>query len=90
MAKQRRTNSGTSALGSLLDTINIVAAVELKDKPEELAKVNKMTADMKDSHIITAFELQDDAIEAYHEAAQDEQGEIVGGPPEENDEEDNE
>ena len=86
MAKHvRRTNSSASALGGLLDTIGAVAAVELKDNPEELAKVNKMVDATKDSNFMTAAELQDDGIEAYHEAAEEEEG--VPAPPINEDEE---
>lgn len=68
MAKQRKTNSGVSALGSLLSTIGTVAAVELADNPEALAEVTKMTANVADSNLMTAAALQDDAIEAFHDA----------------------
>ena len=68
MAKKKRTNTTVSAIGSLLDTIGTVAKVELKDNPEALAEVDKMVADVKDSNITTSMELQDDSIEAYHEA----------------------
>jgi hypothetical protein len=79
MAKQRRTNTSASALGSLLSTIGTVAKVELKDNPEALAEVDKMVADVKDSNFVTAAELQDDAIEAYHDAAEAAEAENGGG-----------
>ena len=65
---ERKTNSGVSALNGWLETISAVAAVELKDKPEELAKVNKMVADTKDSNMITAAALSDDSINTMHDA----------------------
>lgn len=68
MAKERKTNTSVSAFDGLLETIGAVAKVELKDNPEELAKVNKMVADVKDSNIMTGLELQDDAIGAMHDA----------------------
>ncbi len=68
MAKQRRTNTGAMAIGTLLKTIGTVAKVELKDDPEALAEVDKMVADVTDSNIMTAHELQDDAIGAMHDA----------------------
>ena len=77
MAKERRTNTSVSAFGGLLDTISAVAKIELKDNPEELAKVDKMVADTKDSNITTAFELQDDAIEAMHQAEEAAEGELT-------------
>ena len=77
MAKQRRTNSSVSALGGLLDTIGAVAKVELKSNPEELAKVDKMVADVKDSNFITAAALQDDSIEAYHDAEEAAEAEAI-------------
>jgi len=70
MAKQRRTNTAVSAMSGLLDTIGAVAKVELKDNPEELAKVDKMVADVKDSNFTTAQENLDDAIEFQHQAAE--------------------
>ena len=67
MAKERRNNSAVSALFGLLDTIDTVAAVELKDNPEALAAVKKMTADTKDSNFTTATEHLDDSIETKHQ-----------------------
>lgn len=67
MAKQRRTNTAASALGSLLSAIGTVAAVELKDNPEALAEVSKMVAGVKDSNYITAAEHLDDSIETKHQ-----------------------
>ena len=71
MAKQRRTNTSVSAIGTLLHTIGTVAKVELKDNPEALAEVDKMVADVKDSNIITAMENTDEAIELQHQIAED-------------------
>ena len=68
MAKQRMTTTSVSALHSLLSTIDTVAKVELAGNPEALAEVTKMTAGVKDSNITTAMELQDDSIEAMHNA----------------------
>lgn len=68
MAKTRRTNTTATAIVGLLQTIGTVAKVELKDDPDALAEVDKMVADVKDSNIITAAELQDDAIGAMHDA----------------------
>jgi hypothetical protein len=67
MAKERRTNSASSVLGSLLSVIDTVAKVELKDNPEALAEVSKMTAGAKDSNYITAAENLDDNIETQHQ-----------------------
>jgi len=67
MAKVKRTNSATSALGGLLDTIKTVASVELKDNPEALAEVNKMVADTKDSNFMTMAEHADDSVETAHQ-----------------------
>jgi len=67
MAKVRRTNSAAGVLGSLLSVIETVAKVELKDNPEALAEVSKMTADAKDSNYITAAENLDDSIETHHQ-----------------------
>ncbi len=67
MAKERRTNSAVSALGSLLSTIGTVAKIELKDNPEALAEVDKMVADTKDSNYMTAAANLDDSIETQHQ-----------------------
>jgi hypothetical protein len=67
MAKQRRNNSASSALGSLLSTIGTVAKVELADNPEALAEVEAMVAGLKDSNYVTAAEHLDDNIETAHQ-----------------------
>lgn len=67
MAKTRRNNTASSALVTLLSTIGVVAAVELKDNPEALAEVSKMVDDVKDSNFITAAEHLDDSIETKHQ-----------------------
>jgi len=67
MAKSRKTNSGVDALGFLLDSIDTVAAIELKDNPEALVEIKAMTAGVKDSNITTAMGLQDDVIDSMHD-----------------------
>ena len=76
MAKERRNNSSVSALTSLLSAINKVAEAELGNvTPEQQAEANKAeleavkvaTAVIGDSNVMTTMELQDDAIEQYHE-----------------------
>lgn len=84
MAIERKTNTGEHAMLSLINVIGTVAADELKNNPKALAEVNKMTADVKDSHLMTAVQLNDKSIEAYHDAAdaaeaeQEEQAEAAG------------
>lgn len=78
MAKKRRTNTGVSAITSLLGAINKVAEAELGDNvsPDKqaeankagLAAVKKATAEIGDSNVMTALEVQDDAIVAMHDA----------------------
>ena len=83
---ERKTNSSVSALSGLLDTIGTVAKIELANNPEALAEVNKMVADTKDSNMITAAALQDDAINAMHDAdeaeaeAEADETEQIGAP----------
>ncbi len=75
MPIERKTNTSEDAISSLLDTIGAVAAVECKDNPELLKQVQDMTDKAKDSNLMTAAALQDDAIAAYHEAAEAEAAE---------------
>ena len=90
MAKQRKTNSGVDALGSLLGSIDTVAAIELKDNPEALAEIKAMTAGVKDSNITTAMELQDDAIDSMHDADDAAEAEEVAEAEQQESEIDNE
>ena len=77
MAKQVRTHSATSAIGSLLKAIDKVAEAELGNVTEEqkieankigLDAVKEATAMIGDSNVMTGLEIQDDNIAAYHQA----------------------
>lgn len=90
MAKQVRTHSATSAIGSLLETIGKVGKVELAGnsmtpfeledaKADAKASLENFTNISKDSNIITAMENLDDAIELQHQLeAEQEQQQIEG------------
>lgn len=67
MAKEKRTNSAVSAIAGLVATIGKVAEIELAGNPEAIADVKKMTADLTDSNLTTAFEHLDDSIETKHQ-----------------------
>jgi hypothetical protein len=81
MAKTRKNHTGAGAIAALLGAIDIVAASEKAkvngDLTEEqqadavntaMDAVTQATAVIGDSNVVTALELQDDAIEAMHDA----------------------
>ena len=83
MAKQRRQHTGTSAIQSLLGAINQVAKAEKAKVDGSLTTeqqvdavntamdaVEQATGVIGESNLITALELQDDAIEQYHQIAE--------------------
>jgi len=80
MAKSRKANTSKSAIEALLGAIDIVAASEKAKVNGNLTvdqqvdavntamdAVTQATAVIGDSNMITVLELQDDAIESYHQ-----------------------
>jgi len=84
MAKQRQQFTGEQGFDALLKTINKVAQAELgqlspedtiKAKQEGLAAVQEMTNILGNSNMRTSTQLQDDAIEQYHQIMEQQEAE---------------